>query len=659
MKRRIIAILLSMLTIAAVCLSAGCNAPMEIFAPVDKELSAPVFSHETGSYDEDFTLTVTTDKRTVVRYTLDGSMPTAESPKFPEEGMVITDRSDQPNDLSAIDTYEITRETDHVPGTVAKGTVIRAAAFTRNGKSMSPVTTETYLVGMPYEDIKVISLVLDRDSLFDYETGIYVLGKHYADWMMTDPDAPTAQTWELQGNFSQKGRDWEREVHMQLIEADGSFAIEQPMGIRIMGSATRTYYQKSFRLYAREDYGPKRFSYPIIPGLVTESAKEPLEKFKTFNLRNGGNDNYHTLLRDPFVQALVPDRAFATQGAEFCIVFINGEYWGIYCITEDYSDNFVEDNYGVDKDNAIVMKNNEVDDGEPEDVELYNELKGSFYWRDFTQPEHYQWFCDTVDLQSYIDYMAVQLYIDNGDGPYDGNNCRIWRAREPDPECEYADGRWRFLLNDSDFAFGYQKDKGDATYNNLQDVQGRDWGWSLMLNKLMENEQFRPQFINTYMDLRNTAFNPESALATLDEMKSVISPYINEQYERNGPTWAVGWGDDYFRNELNVIRDFVRTRYDYAVTMLQEGYELSEAKNITLSASETEGGTVQVGTVTPDLTDGAWQGKYFAEYPINLTATPAEGYIFTGWSGDISDDQSAITLTLSKDMEIVANFEKE
>ena len=60
----------------------------------------------------------------------------------------------------------------------------------------------------------------------------------------------------------------------------------------------------------------------------------------------------------------------------------------------------------------------------------------------------------------------------------------------------------------------------------------------------MENEQFRAQFINTFMDLRNTCFRPEDALETLDEMKSVIAPYIAEQYRRNGPGWVTRMTDD-------------------------------------------------------------------------------------------------------------------
>ena len=128
-RRRVIPVLLFF--VVALCLCAGCKKADAVF---DSEIVPPKFSRETGSYDAEFTLTIVVDTGTTVRYTLDGSMPTAKSPVFPAEGMVIADRSGEPNVLAAVSTIEISLETDHVPPTVTKGTVIRAAAFSSNGK---------------------------------------------------------------------------------------------------------------------------------------------------------------------------------------------------------------------------------------------------------------------------------------------------------------------------------------------------------------------------------------------------------------------------------------------------------------------------------------------------------------------------------------------
>lgn len=219
------------------------------------------------------------------------------------------------------------------------------------------------------------------------------------------------------------------------------------------------------------------------------------------------------------------------------------------------------------------------------------------------------------------------------------------------------------MLYDNDFALAFRPDEGGAEKNTLAQVHEIDWGWGLLFNKLMENEQFRARFINTFMDLRNTCFRPEDALETLEEMKGTIAPYIAEQYRRNGPGWLTHMTDEEmewrFEGEMEHIRQFIAGRYDYSETMLRDGYGLGEAYSISLGAKDSQGGTVRVNTVTPDLRDGLWQGRYFSEYEITLTAIPAEGYVFTGWTGDVTEQKPEITIRLTEDMELTANFEKK
>jgi uncharacterized repeat protein (TIGR02543 family) len=93
--------------------------------------------------------------------------------------------------------------------------------------------------------------------------------------------------------------------------------------------------------------------------------------------------------------------------------------------------------------------------------------------------------------------------------------------------------------------------------------------------------------------------------------------------------------------------------------MLKDGYGLDEEHSIRLGTDDHEGGTVSVNTVTPELSNGLWQGKYFTEYEITLTAVPAEGYVFAGWSGDVTEQQAELTIRLTEDTELTANFEKK
>jgi uncharacterized repeat protein (TIGR02543 family) len=59
------------------------------------------------------------------------------------------------------------------------------------------------------------------------------------------------------------------------------------------------------------------------------------------------------------------------------------------------------------------------------------------------------------------------------------------------------------------------------------------------------------------------------------------------------------------------------------------------------------------GTVTPS------GGTYSALTTVTLTATPNPGYIFTGWSGDISGNTNPYTLTMNKNYDVTANFQTQ
>ncbi|MBE6759018.1 MAG: hypothetical protein E7554_02890 [Ruminococcaceae bacterium] len=650
MKRRILTLAaVAVMVILTLCACAPEGVP-----------AAPVLSHQTGKYDDSFTLTVTADERATVRYTLDGSDPTAESPEFPGEGLLIEDRSDRPNVLAAVPAAEFTVESTHTPPTVTKGTVIRAAAFNSKGES-SPVVTATYLVGLNYKDIKIISLVMDAADLFDYEKGIYIFGKAHDDWMANDLYAKYAEVWEVEGNFSQTGRDWERDVLVQVIDEEGALGIEQDMGIRIMGTASRRHYQKSFRLVAREEYGSKHFDYELIDGLTADGSGEPLTRYKSFVLRNAGNDNGYSHVRDQFIQSRVEDRDFATQGTEPAIVFINGEYWGLYTITEDYSDNYIQYNFGVDNDNVILVKKGELEEGTEEDFAIYEKMMEEIRQREFASDEDYQWLCGLMDMESFIDHAAVHIYINNEDGLFQGNNWRIWRARATDPANEYADGRWRFMLYDTEYSTGLYQDGGGYDFNTLKRALSGNSDWSVLLGKLLQNETFRRQFVTTMMDLRNVNYERLSAGDAVFMLGREYRPYAPEQYARNGPDWVIMWSDldTRFDTECGFVRDFIGKRYWYVPKMLGETLGLGETFDINVDVSDKSGGTVKVNTAQPDFENGWYNMTYFADYPVVLTAQAAEGYVFTGWSGDVTDTAPEITLQLTADTVITANFEKQ
>lgn len=138
------------------------------------------------------------------------------------------------------------------------------------------------------------------------------------------------------------------------------------------------------RLIARAEYGTKSIKADLIPGNMKSDNSGPVTSYKSFVLRNGGNDNGFSKMRDPVLQSLVADRAFDTQASAPCVVFVDGEYWGLYAITEDYSDKYIETNYGIDNKNVVIVKCGRIDEGTAEDITLYEDMYNFITQNDMT-----------------------------------------------------------------------------------------------------------------------------------------------------------------------------------------------------------------------------------------------------------------------------------
>jgi len=92
---------------------------------------------------------------------------------------------------------------------------------------------------------------------------------------------------------------------------------------------------------------------------------------------------------------------------------------------------------------------------------------------------------------------------------------------------------------------------------------------------------------------------------------------------------------------------------DYDGTMIPQGsapdvgaYEYAHAATYTLAISATNGSV----TKTPNQT------SYTLGTTVTLQATPNSGYVFTGWSGDLTGTTNPATLVMNSNKSVTANF---
>ena len=532
------------------------------------------FSVKSGFYDTGFYLSISAADGMEIHYTLDGSKPTTDSPVY-KKPLLITDRSSEENTLSThTDIALPVKYADMLlPQTeVDKATVVRAMTVDKNG-SESPVVSNTYFVGFDkkadfYKDMKIVSLLTDEKNLFDHETGIYTLGRVYDDWKNSKEYDPSTPEWSTPANYTQRGKEWEREASVQFFE-NGQLACSQDVGIRIHGGASRSYAQKSFNVYARTDYGAPKLDYDLFSGSVkSKSVNTPLTSFDTFMLRNGGNDAQFTRFRDKLAQSLVSDRQFLTQGMEPCIVFIDGEFWGHYEITEKMDDNFISSHYGVPAKDICIIKKEALEDGSEETFAEWEELRKWIQETDFSVAADYDKLCSRIDMQGFMEYISAEIYINNSN--WGRSNMAMWKAENAEGSSQYADGKWRFIMFDTEYSSGIY---GEAkpTENSFKKLMDSDCFLADLFNGALKNKDFRQQFSDTFMDIADNDLSSERVNAEIDKLSEEYRDMTIATYNR---FWSGMTGGDQaelnYENAVESLRSFYDKRYDNITKYLHE-----------------------------------------------------------------------------------------
>lgn len=602
-------------------------------SPVPQESQNPVemvdlsLSKDSGAYDTEFELTMTSVKGVSIYYTTDGSDPrTSDTRKAYTSGVMVKSRENDANVLSAISPDSFEMQNYVINGNkigskcaapsdkdVDKCSVIRAVACGADG-SMSDVVTKTYFIGRmsehidnieqsasAFEDGKlaVISITMDKNDLFDPETGIYVKGKYFDDALAEyiqrhDNLKDINVERDLTANFKQKGREWERNCHIEYFESDGttiSCELAQDCGVRIQGNYSREAVQKSFRLYSREEYGTKNFKYSFFGDELKDYKGKTIQKFKTLVLRNGGNDVGNYKYKDIFTQSFIHDRAYETLTGRPCVLYLNGEYWGYYVLQDDITDNFLETEHGVVKENVVLYKGTDeknyagygykLDEGEfPEGV-----TNEDYYLREtldyldsnnFSSDTVYETFINNfMDEQSAVDYFATMIYLNNGyDWP--GKNWSIWRTTVKDETNAYSDNRWRFCVQDLDLTTEptWNGQSTDAWQKNpLSNLVDKKSGNVMIkvFSNLMDNGIFRQKLAAAVEEIGTVNYNyelVEQKAAVYKTMYGSLSGQFLKRFSSNGALYAIGEENHnanlyFLKNRPSYIPDLVASINGY------------------------------------------------------------------------------------------------
>ncbi len=587
-------------------------------------------SHQSGVYKTGFDLTFDINKNYVLRYTLDGTDPT-ESDKEYKAGIYITDTAKLPTRISNLqNSYKYSAKVDDEY--INKGLVVKARHYDGD-IPIGDMFVGTYFVwdeGSKRYSIDIVSLTTDPNNLFNQDTGIYVVG---SDFMLNAPLNTDSQT---SANYHMRGKEWERPAYVEFFNEEGKLIYNQSIGIRIFGAASRGNVKKSFRLIAREEYGDKKFSIEIFEGLV-DNEGEIIDSFDDLVLRSGGGDYRYTMFRDILTDRLV-EGMLDYQAYKPVVLFVNGEYFGIYNIREYANEEFIAAHYNIDKDNVGIIayiKEVELYAGNDKVLEDYNELMEFVENEDLSVDKNITYVESKVDLDNFIDYYSTQIYVGNWDWP--GNNLKMWKYTGFLDE-SILDGRFRYILFDVDFGFGLYTNINNTSFDSfafLHEDNETEWpnpNWSTSLYKnLMKNEVFRERFIIRFTDLLNSRFTKENVNHKVDELMAVYHDEMEEYILRYSYVDGIVKGIKDWKNHIEKhVKGFAIERDDYLLEYAKKQYGL-EAVAIMMVEGSDYGDICINESFCLGETGVRNKLKYYVDYPIVLEAKEGDNAEFVRW----------------------------
>ena len=496
----------------------------------------PAFSVTPGIYDNAVTVAITAGEGETIRYTTDCTTPNASSEVYSGE-------------LS-----------------ISKNSVIRAAAF-RDGYLSGDVATATYLFrsdGVNHA-LPVVTLVTDPDNLWNSKTGIYATGDQF------DPDAASyADTLKsatyYQAKFAteeQVDTIWEKPAAFSLFDDNGKQVFTQNVGIRIAGSFGRGRAQKGFNVIARKEYGKGSMEYPFF-------ENRPYTEYKAVVLRAGAQDQNRSKIRDELASGLLEgtDINILYQAYRPTVLYLNGEYWGVYFMKEKRNRFFVAQHENTENnvDLAIGKGFKQRSYGDNSDwVSLYEYATS----HDLSSADAYNYVAERMDVDSFRDYMIAEIY----NGNTDTYNFQYYRLKG---------GKWKFIFYD--FCWGFQS-PGHETLAFRMGKTPSDVCSAKLFAAMLQNKGWRDSFCRRFGELLNTAFAPERVTALIEELYGYVEPEIKREREKfnkdtfmgvKQPNTNLGTYEG-FQSEISKLKEFAQKRPEEIKRQLQSNLGLSDS----------------------------------------------------------------------------------
>ena len=399
--------------------------PMQIRTRLTADPSGeqPVFSLPGGFYPEEITVEITAPEGCRIYYTTDGTKPGEDNGTLYEGPVEVTNVCGSPNVYSAVST--VSAYQNYAPlTTVDKAVVLQAVAVDADGME-SAVTCASYFIAMEgkamYRSLPVLSVTTEPEGLFDYFEGIYVAGVDYENALASN---------ELRSDSANYYRGGEIPAHIEYFETDRYLTYE--------GDVTLT-----LRKDGNLDYGQKSFLFTEAEPVIDDTCElYPYFRNGTMMLYGGGTD--HAMKsRQCLEEELLRGRAqgFLSEAMPGCMVFVDGEFWGLYLMREAIRPESLAERAGCAVEEIRMVEN-----AYPSALE-YGELYRLVTEQNAGSEKIYRQILEQMDVDSFLEYYCANLYF--GNPQFDSFSTTVWRQ-----EGEDSVGKWHWEFTDATDTLG-------------------------------------------------------------------------------------------------------------------------------------------------------------------------------------------------------------
>ena len=488
------------------------------------------------------------------------------------------------------------------------GTVDLTFRLYKDGYLPSIPVTRSYIQTTDKYTLPIISIVGDYKYFWDDKIGLD-----------TDGDGTNGKTGNGQNSPKNYNCDWDRPVNFSLISPEGEMLFNQDVNLSVSGGYTRSQTYRSFKLKSSKVFdGQNHLDYMFFP-------QKPYNRNKVLLIRNGGNDvwNHQARFTDPALETIIQRSGIDLDVQSYVpvIEYVNGELRGVFNMREPNNDKFAYANFGYDDEELDALENSKVKNGSDEVMKRIYDLG-----KRINEAGVYDELKTLLDVDEFINYMAVTFFLHNDDWP--DNNIKCYRSQN--------DGRYRFISFDLDYAFKecFRESKDDPFENFAQfkdDKTAPRTSYNkefvnLFLN-LLGHDGFRKQFIDAFCLMGGSVFEPTRANAIVDELLAKVKPMcdlMKQKYINDGHNPE---------NAASNIKSKLNGRSKKMTVYLKKFAAMNltnvDRQDVVLS-TDTEGAKLYVNGL--EVPYANFNGHLFA--PVKLEAKAPAGYVFKGWKSD-------------------------